>query len=40
LKQKATGFMATVVNGEVVLRKNEHTGAVPGQLLRGPLARK
>jgi len=39
LKQKATGIMATVVNGEVVLRQNEHTGALPGQLLRGPLAR-
>jgi N-acyl-D-aspartate/D-glutamate deacylase len=40
LKQKATGIMATVVNGEVVLRNNEHTGALPGRLLRGPLARK
>jgi N-acyl-D-aspartate/D-glutamate deacylase len=40
LKQKATGIMATVVNGEVVLRNNEHTGALPGQLLRGPLARR
>jgi N-acyl-D-aspartate/D-glutamate deacylase len=40
LKQKATGIMATVVNGEVVLRNNEHTGALPGQLLRGPLARQ
>jgi len=39
LKQKATGFMASVVNGAVVLRNNEHTGALPGQLLRGPLAR-
>jgi N-acyl-D-amino-acid deacylase len=39
LKQKAAGLMATVVNGEVVLRNNEHTGALPGQLLRGPLAR-
>ncbi len=38
LKQKADGFLATVVNGEVVLRNNEHTGALPGQLLRGPLA--
>ena len=38
LKQKANGFLATVVNGEVVLRNNEHTGALPGQLLRGPLA--
>ncbi|MBI3799872.1 MAG: amidohydrolase family protein [Deltaproteobacteria bacterium] len=40
LKQKAAGIMATVVNGEVVLRNNEHTGALPGRLLRGPLARK
>jgi N-acyl-D-aspartate/D-glutamate deacylase len=40
LKQKAAGFMATIVNGEVVLRNNEHTGALPGQLLRGPLARR
>jgi N-acyl-D-aspartate/D-glutamate deacylase len=39
LKQKATGMLATVVNGEVVLRDGEHTGALPGQLLRGPLAR-
>jgi N-acyl-D-aspartate/D-glutamate deacylase len=40
LKQKADGFLATVVNGEVVLRNNEHTGALPGQLLRGPLANR
>ncbi len=39
LKQKSTGIMATVVNGETLLRDNEHTGALPGQLLRGPLAR-
>ncbi len=38
LKQKAAGFLATVVNGQVVLHNNEHTGALPGQLLRGPLA--
>jgi N-acyl-D-aspartate/D-glutamate deacylase len=38
LRQKATGIMATIVNGEVVLRNNEHTGALPGRLLRGPLA--
>ena len=38
LKQKAEGILATVVNGEVVLRNNEHTGALPGRLLRGPLA--
>ena len=38
LKQKANGFLATIVNGAVVLRNNEHTGALPGQLLRSPLA--
>ena len=38
LKQKADGMMATIVNGEVLLRNNEHTGALPGRLLRGPLA--
>jgi N-acyl-D-amino-acid deacylase len=35
LKQKATGILATVVNGEVVLCNNEATGALPGQLIRG-----
>ena len=39
LKQGADGIAATVVNGEVVLRDGEHTGAYPGQVLRGPLAR-
>lgn len=39
LKQEAEGIMATVVNGQVVLRNNQPTGALPGQLLRGPLAR-
>jgi N-acyl-D-aspartate/D-glutamate deacylase len=38
LRQKATGFAASVVNGEVMLRDGEHTGAFPGLLLRGPLA--
>ena len=38
LRQQATGFLATVVNGETVLRHNEHTGALPGRLLRGPRA--
>ena len=37
-KQTATGIRATVVNGEVLLENNEHTGAAPGKLLRGPLA--
>jgi len=38
LKQKSDGIKATIVNGEVLLRNNEHTGALPGRLLRGPLA--
>jgi N-acyl-D-aspartate/D-glutamate deacylase len=40
LVQKADGIAATVVRGEVLLRDGEHTGAYPGQLLRGPLARR
>jgi N-acyl-D-aspartate/D-glutamate deacylase len=40
LVQKARGIAATVVNGETVLRDGKPTGALPGQLLRGPLARK
>lgn len=39
LKQTADGIAATVVAGNIVLRDNEHTGALPGRLLRGPLAR-
>jgi N-acyl-D-aspartate/D-glutamate deacylase len=38
LVQKAAGIAATVVNGQVLLRDGEHTGALPGRLLRGPLA--
>jgi N-acyl-D-amino-acid deacylase len=38
LKQKSSGMLATVVNGEVLLRNNEHTGALPGKLLRNRLA--
>ena len=39
LKQYADGLKATVVNGRTVLKDNEHTGALPGRLVRGPLAR-
>jgi N-acyl-D-amino-acid deacylase len=35
LKQTADGMLATVVNGEVLLRNNQHTGALPGRLMRG-----
>src|SRR6267143_995915 len=38
LVQRARGISATVVNGETLLRDGKHTGALPGQLLRGPLA--
>ena len=38
LVQRARGISATVVNGEVLLRDGKHTGALPGRLLRGPLA--
>jgi len=39
LVQKAAGISHTIVNGEVLMRDGEHTGAYPGKLLRGPLAR-
>ena len=34
LRQGSTGFRATVVAGQVVLEDGEHTGALPGRLLR------
>ena len=34
LLQKADGMRATIVNGQVLLRDNEPTGNLPGQLLR------
>lgn len=38
LRQTATGFRATLVNGEVLIHEGEPTGTTSGQLLRGPLA--
>jgi N-acyl-D-aspartate/D-glutamate deacylase len=35
LLQRAEGYDATIVSGEVVLRNGEDTGARPGTLLRG-----
>jgi len=32
----ATGVQHVLVNGEMVLRDGEHTGALPGQVVRGP----
>jgi N-acyl-D-amino-acid deacylase len=40
LIQRTRGVAATVVNGEILLQDGKHTGALPGQLLRGPLARR
>jgi N-acyl-D-amino-acid deacylase len=36
LVQRARGFAASVVNGEIILRDGKPTGALPGRLLRGP----
>jgi N-acyl-D-amino-acid deacylase len=35
LVQRAHGYVATVVSGEVTLDHGEDTGARPGRLLRG-----
>lgn len=39
LRQTATGFKATIVNGDVLVADGVPTGSTPGRLLRGPLAR-
>ena len=36
--QGATGYLATIVNGEVIMENGQHTGAVPGKLIRGAQA--
>ena len=35
LVQDATGYVATVVNGRVLMREGAHSGAYPGVVLRG-----
>ena len=35
LIQKATGYVATICNGEVTYENGVHTGAKPGRLVRG-----
>ena len=35
--QYATGVEHVAVNGTLVLRDGEHTGALPGRVVRGPL---
>jgi N-acyl-D-amino-acid deacylase len=39
MQYKADGIKATIVNGQVFMRNNEHTGVYAGQLMRGALAR-
>jgi N-acyl-D-aspartate/D-glutamate deacylase len=34
LSQRASGYTATIVNGRVLMRDGEHTGALPGRVLR------
>ena len=31
----AEGYRATIVNGEVLMEDGQHTGALPGHVLRG-----
>ena len=35
----ASGYVATIVNGEVLLEEGKHTGALPGHVVRGPASR-
>ncbi|MDR7156486.1 N-acyl-D-aspartate/D-glutamate deacylase [Sphingobium xenophagum] len=35
LSQRADGYVATIVSGKVTYREGEHTGALPGRLVRG-----
>ena len=38
LEERSVGFLATIVAGEIVIDDGEHTGSMPGRVLRGPLA--
>jgi N-acyl-D-aspartate/D-glutamate deacylase len=38
LSQRADGYDATIVSGQVTYRSGEHTGALPGRLVRGEQA--
>ena len=37
VKREAIGIDYVLVNGAVLLENGEHTGALPGQVIRGPL---
>jgi N-acyl-D-aspartate/D-glutamate deacylase len=34
--QYPEGIHFVIVNGKIVIEKGEHTGVLPGQILRGP----
>ena len=38
LIQRAQGYDATLVSGQVTFEQGEHTGALPGKLVRGTRA--
>ncbi len=38
LSQKADGYVATIVSGQVTYREGQPTGALPGRLVRGAQA--
>lgn len=38
LLQKVDGYLATLVNGVPIFEHGEHTGALPGRVIRGPQA--
>jgi N-acyl-D-aspartate/D-glutamate deacylase len=38
LLQRAEGYVATIVSGEVIYQHGEPTGALPGKLVRGSQA--
>jgi N-acyl-D-amino-acid deacylase len=40
IEQRATGFLATIVAGEIIHDGVKETGALPGQLIRGPLGQR
>jgi N-acyl-D-aspartate/D-glutamate deacylase len=36
LIQRASGYRATIVSGQVTFEEGEATGALPGRIVRGP----
>jgi N-acyl-D-amino-acid deacylase len=38
LEQRSSGFLATIVNGEITIHDGERTGATPGELVRSRVA--